>query len=320
MLKTVKIKSIKKLESQSKRYDIQTKKTNNFFANNILVHNSLIQLYWDWNKEDWCVGTTGMAEAEGEVNNKPNTTFADLFWETIERVTGNKERFKYNLNKDCCYALELMTPYNIVVTPHGNSTIRLLAARYLPTLTEFQYDKVFGISQILKVPHIKAFDMNIKDVGALKRTFEGMPFTEEGYVVVDGNFNRIKVKNPAYLAVHHLKNKTALHNILEVVKSNEIEEFGATFPERKDEIFTLKENYDKLLAKLEEGWVELKGRLPKNITKQEQKKYAMAVFEVCDKLDLKMFTGLYFGLKDGKVTSVREYLMEYDNRKLYKML
>jgi len=39
---------------------------------------SLIQLYWDWNQDKWCAGTSGMAEAEGEVNDKPNTSFSDL--------------------------------------------------------------------------------------------------------------------------------------------------------------------------------------------------------------------------------------------------
>jgi len=35
----VKIKTIKKIENKSKRYDISVKNTNNFYANNILVHN-----------------------------------------------------------------------------------------------------------------------------------------------------------------------------------------------------------------------------------------------------------------------------------------
>lgn len=36
----VKIKSVKKVENISERYDLQIRNTNNFFANNILVHNS----------------------------------------------------------------------------------------------------------------------------------------------------------------------------------------------------------------------------------------------------------------------------------------
>lgn len=41
----MKIKSIKKIKNNSKRYDITTKQTHNYFANNILVHNSNICAY-----------------------------------------------------------------------------------------------------------------------------------------------------------------------------------------------------------------------------------------------------------------------------------
>ena len=46
----------------------------------------------------------------------------------------------------------------------------------------------------------------------------------------------------------------------------------------------------------------------------------MDVFEVCGKYDLKQFTGLYFGLVDGKVSSVEEFIVNYDDKLLYKML
>jgi hypothetical protein len=147
-----------------------------------------------------------------------------------------------------------------------------------------------------------------------------MIWHDEGYVVVDANFNRIKIKNPAYVAVHHLKGKTAEHNILTIVKSNEIEEFAATFPERTEELLKLKENYDLLTAKLNMVWDELKVRRPKNITKEEQKKYAIAVFEVCKTHEVENFTGLYFGLAQYKVASVEEFLLNYDDKLLYKIL
>lgn len=285
------------------------------------VDGSMIQVYWDWVKKDWFAGTTGMAEGEGEVNNKMGTTFAELFWQTIEKITGrNKAEFTRKLISGYTYAFELTTPYNIVVTPHATSSVTLLTVRRLLDLTECDYNTLRQIALELDVRAVKRFDLNITNVGALKRTFEGMPFSEEGYVVVDANFNRIKVKNPAYVAVHHMKSKTAEYNILEVVKSNEIDEFAATFPERKEEIFKLHENYIKLLGVLELTWSELQGRLPKNITPAEKKKFAEAVFEITKKNDVSGFTGLMFGLKDGKINSIKEYLHEFDNRKLYKIL
>ena len=278
---------------------------------------TLIQVYYDWHDKTWYAGTTGTAEGEGEVNNKMGSTFNSLFWDTVTK--------QYALNpcmfdKDHVYVFELTTPYNIVVKPHGESSATLLTVRNRVTLKEVSWKDLTMIAESLRVPLVKRFDLNAKDVGTLLRTFEGMPWSEEGYVVVDANFNRIKIKNPAYVHAHHLKGKTAEHNIITIVKSNEIEEFASTFPERKDELFRLKENYDKLTVKLNEMWVELSARKPKNITKEEKKRYAAAVFEVCGKHDLKQFTGLYFGLVDGKVDSVEDFIVNYDDKLLYKML
>lgn len=278
---------------------------------------SLIQVYYDWNDFVWYAATTGTAEGEGEVNNKLGTTFNQLFWKTVKD--------KYNLDaskltKGFTYVFELTTPYNIVVKPHGESSASLLTVRNLETLKEVSFDELTKIADKLGVPRVKSYDLNTKNIGSLLKTFESMIWHDEGYVVVDANFNRVKVKNPAYVAVHHLKGKSAEHNIITIVKSNEIEEFGATFPDRKEELYRLKENYDKLSDKLKSVWSELQEFKPKNITPLEKKKYAKAVFEVCEKHNLKTFTGLFFGLNDGKISSVDEFLVDFDDKVLYKML
>ena len=278
---------------------------------------TMIQVYWDWHANKWFAATTGTAEGEGEVNNKNGTTFNDLFWETVN----NKYTFnECLLNKDLIYVFELTTPYNIVVKPHGESTATVLTIRNRETLVELSGKDLEMAAISIGVPLVKSFDLNAKNVGHLLKTFEGMPWSEEGYVVRDGNDNRVKVKNPAYVAVHHLKGKTAEHNILTIVKTNEIEEFAATFPERTTELYRLKENYDMLIDKLNGVWFELQLRRPKNITKEEQKKYAAAVFEVCAKHDVTQFTGLYFGLAQYKINSVEDFMFEYDDKLLYKML
>lgn len=321
--KIVKIKSINKIDSKSKRYDIQTKKTNNFFANNILVHNSFIQVYWDWNLNKWCVGTTGTAEAEGEINNKYGTTFSELFWTTITN-NYNAGNYKWDsdllLNKNLVYVFELTTPYNIVVKPHGISTVTLLTVRNRETLVELDRNEMEWISSELGLPLVKRFDLNAKDVGLLLRTFEEMTWQEEGYVVVDGNFNRIKIKNPAYVAVHLLKSKTAEHNIITIVKSNEIDEFASTFPDRRDEVLELKVKYDQLIVDLSKTWDKLQDFIPANITKEERKKFATAVFDITKITGTDKFTGLFFSLQDGKVNSITEYVREMDDKKLYYIL
>ncbi len=278
---------------------------------------TMIQVYYDWHYMTWYAGTTGTANGEGEVNNKNGTTFNQLFWDTLNN------KYSFNeclLNKDYVYVFELTTPYNIVVKPHGESSATLLTVRNRETLLELSGKDLEMCAISIGVPLVKSFNLNAKNIGHLLKTFEGMPWSEEGYVVRDGNDNRVKVKNPAYVAVHHLKGKTAEHNIMTIVKTNEIEEFAATFPERTEELYCLKESYDLLIVKLKVVWNVLQDFKPKNITKEEQKKYAAAVFDVCEKNNLKMFTGMYFNLAQNKIKSIEDFIFNYDDKTLYKFL
>lgn len=281
------------------------------------VDGTMIQLYFDWHKDKWFAATTGTAEGEGEVNNKDGTTFNELFWKTaFEKYSLDID----DLSKTCTYVFELTTPYNIVVKPHGESSLTLLTIRSNSFLTELDYKDLVTIGELIGVPVVKSYDLNKGNFDELVKTFENMPWSEEGYVIMDGAFNRVKIKNPAYVAVHHLKAKTGEHNILTVVKTNEIEEFAATFPERREEIWRLKANYDILLGRLHVAWNELIPHLPKDDGAAEKKAYAMAVFEITKKHSLSQFTNLYFSLKDGKTPSVTQYMLDFDDKTLYKML
>ncbi len=279
------------------------------------IDGSMIQLYYDHIKNEWCSGTSGMADGEGEVNNNPDLTFKDLFWNTLKKY---KEFNIKNLNKSLIYIFELTTPYNIVVTPHTESSLTLLTIRNKISLEEEKREYLEVYSKLLGISLVKIFDFKNKNIQTLLDTFENMPYSEEGYVVVDDKFNRIKIKNPKYLVVHRLKGRSASHNILDIIKLNEISEFISTIPERKDELLELKEKYDNLLVKLKYHWDKLEK--PKNITKEERKKYAQNVFEICDKNNISTFAGLYFMLIDNKITSIEEYLISFDNKKLYQIL
>lgn len=278
---------------------------------------SCIQVYWDWHKEIWFAATTGTAEGEGEVNSKYGKTFNELFWGTVIS--------KYTLNtclldKNHVYVFELTTPYNIVVTPHGDSSAKLLAVRNRLTLKELSQVDLFMVSESLGIPLVKSYDLNVVNAEELAKTLVGMSWSEEGYVVRDANDNRIKIKNPAYLDVHHLKGKTAKHNIMTIIKTNEIEEFASTFPGRKEELYCLKEGYDKLVSKLELMWTELYKIRPSDTSFDERKRFAISLMETTAKHDLNVFTGLYFGLIDGKVESIKEYMLNYDDKSLYRLL
>ena len=278
---------------------------------------TMIQVYWDWHKEVWFAATTGTAEGEGEVNNKYGTTFNELFWDTVI------SKYTFNtclLDKNHNYVFELTTPQNLVVVPHTESSATLLTVRNRVSLNELSWKDLEMVSVSLGVPLVKKYSLRTKNVGTLIKSFENMSWQNEGYVVVDNNFNRVKVKNPAYVQMHHLKGKTAEHNIIEIIKSNEVEEFISTFKEREEEILKLKLGYDNLLNLLIKTWEELIPFKPKNISHSEKKKFSEMVFMISEKNEVKQFSGLFFGLNDGKINSVNEYLINFDSKKLYKML
>jgi len=260
-----------------------------------------------------------MGEGEGEINNRENTSFNDLFWETITNKYDVSE-FRRRLVVDTTYVFELTTPYNIVVAPHGESSVKLLTVRDLTTLKECNRETCELIANDFGVPIVEEYDLNEGGVEHIMKTFVNMVFSEEGYVVVDTNFNRIKIKNPAYVAAHYLKGRSESHHILDIVKSNEIDEFIATFVERKEEILMLDKNYKALLTTLVAGWNVLVEHKPKNITPAERKKFATKVFSVVDDMSISSMTGLYFGLMDGKVESVEDYVRNMDNKRLYQLL
>lgn len=273
------------------------------------VDGSLISL-WYYNGK-WNTSTTGTALGEGLVNNKMGTSFSDLFWETINKYSGFNENL---LDRSKFYMLELMTPYNMVVTPHNVSMVNLLTVRDKNTLEELTYDDVVKTSKYLNIPVVKRYDIQ-KDINFIVNSLDDKPFIDEGYVVCDNNFNRIKIKNPKYVACHHLKSKTSEHNIMVIIKSNEVDEFISSFKDREDEILSLSEKYHELINEL--------NKLVKYFDTQiynNRKDFALDVIETLNIKGLSMFNSLFFNLKDNKVGSVEEYIMEFDNKKLYYFL
>jgi hypothetical protein len=55
------------------------------------------------------------------------------------------------------------------------------------------------------------------------------PMVQEGYVVVDCVYNRVKVKGPAYVALAHLKDGLSPRRMVDIVRHNEGDEFLSYF-------------------------------------------------------------------------------------------
>lgn len=200
----------------------------------------MIMYYYDG---DWRIASSGTPDAGGQVHSL-NMTFADLFWEVWNKLGYELPDASY---RHQTFMFEMMTPYNRVVVPHKESKIALIGVRHNPTGLEQNVDLYYGMDWQI----VKSFKLgSLEDVVKSFDHFDGIE--QEGYVVVDGNFNRVKIKHPGYVAIHHLKGDDGPSHkkMLEIVVSGESSEVLTYFPEWKPVYNEVKEVFEKTLGEL----------------------------------------------------------------------
>jgi len=247
---------------------------------------------------EWAVASSGTPDAGGNVNGF-DFSFAELFWKVW-----NEKGFDVNqLNPCISYAFELMTPYNKIVVQHKSNKLVLIGARSLLNGKEydihhsnfnFSFDNTREGLQLSKVlPKVKVYDP--KNLEELLATLPDLdPFKSEGYVVVDKDFKRIKIKSPKYVALHHVKSSWSPRSMLQIVRTGEINEACCAFPEFAEEMIKTKEKLEALILLLENTYQQHKHL-------ESQKDFALAIKGI-------PMTGALFQLRKGTVGSIREYL------------
>lgn len=243
---------------------------------------SLATLYY-YNGE-WHVSTSGSPDASGDVNGL-GFTFADLFWKTWNGL-GYKLPLVW-LN-EYSFLFELMTPYNTVVVQHEKPRLVLHGIRH-KSGNEHPPTKLEGYGwELCQTFPLDNWDDCIKAAAALDGT------CSEGYVVCDGNFNRVKLKCPQYVAIHHLKEGFSPKRMLEIVRGNEGAEVLAYFPQYADMIEAIREKYKSEIAAIREAY-----ETHKHV--EDQKTFALAVKDF-------PLSGILFSLRNGKLSSIEEGL------------
>jgi len=204
---------------------------------------SLLDLwYYDGN---WQVSTSGCPDGLNLINDT-GMTFKDLFWETFK-----KEQYGVNgLNLNTTYMFELTSPFNRVVVDHKESHLTLIGVRNNKTLEEFPTSVVsLGPDNVLTFMEVLPRVPKQYPLGSIEDCIEAAkhlnPLENEGYVVVDKYFNRIKIKSPNYIILHHLRDSMSLKRMAEVIRTGEHEELKIAL----DSYPELKVRFDELVGK-----------------------------------------------------------------------
>jgi hypothetical protein len=260
---------------------------------------SLIVLYWYDNQ--WLIQSSGSPDASGNVDIY-DFTFNELFWRVWKEL---EYRLPDESWKNYCFSFELCTPYNKIVVQHNKNRIVLHGTRNRIILKESNVDQYTIDESGWNWEIVKSYPLNTLE-SVIESAKQLNPINNEGFVIVDKDFNRIKMKSPQYVMLHHLKEGMSKDKLLTIIKTNEYEEFLVYFPEYKEIYNKLKEKYYILIDSLEKHW-----NLIKNI--ETRKNFAMEA-KKCE------FADCMFKLKDKKEESVKSWILNCRNEHLLQRI
>lgn len=252
-------------------------------------------LYYDDYYKEYCVATRRCPEAENVIDKNQNS-FTSLFWEGVKNYYSNYNDFINKLNKNNTYVFELTSSYNKHVVRYNRTNITLLAV--IETSTGKEFD-IFDVDLNVDRPKTYKFTSK-KQILNFVENFN--PFEFEGVVLVDKDFNRVKVKSSAYMLAHYMKNEieTSPRMIVKGIISGDIET-ALNFVD--DDSRLVVSNYKK-------GYNDLINRMNYNFqdwlikSKGDRKQFAKIVNSSGEWI--KPYFNLFTLHKNNKLTTIKE--------------
>lgn len=181
------------------------------------VDGSIVKLWWDDGAGEWTFATNGMIYADrADIDNCPLEL---SFGEVIRRADNYRDIPFDRLDRDLTYIFELVSPETRVVVRYPKASLYHIGTRSRVSGRELEVD--IGIKKPRSFP-ISSLEGCLKAAAELNKDMkEGGDVSGEGFVVVDGSYNRVKVKSAEYLVMSRLTQmKTATKaDCIEIITS-----------------------------------------------------------------------------------------------------
>lgn len=264
---------------------------------------SLIKLWYNKYEDMWQVSTNGTIDAHNadltlQTDNIKN--FYDLFMDTLDKMGISFLTLTSMMNKEFTHLFELCSLQNKVVIPYETPVIYHLATKHNNTGEE--------IEQVIMLPKPERYPLT--SLEECIKAANVLPFNDEGYVVVDKNLNRLKIKSPAYVAVHHLKGEGIISEkrALDLIRANEHNEFLTYYEEYREIFAEIEKKYKSFLKSVQRDTI-----LAKQYLSDDRKTYA-------EWAKTKQMPSILFSFYDGKISNVEEGLKGLSSEKLLRYL
>lgn len=218
-------------------------------------------------------------------------TFGDL-------VRSELEKYASRIESGYTYIFEICSPYNRVIIPYRETKLWHIGTRNNLTLQE--EDIELGIE--------KPETHSLHSIDDCVKTAARLPYTEEGYVVTDRAYNRVKVKSPSYVAAHQIICNLSEKRVFRLITTGEVDRFMEEFPEHKmlvDRVKTWIRNFEEYVK-----WFTETNNLLDIVS---DKVFAKAVVGC-------KCSNFMFGRRHGKWKTPMEFLEQYPDSKVIDFL
>lgn len=278
---------------------------------------SLIKIYWCGPTGRWEISTR--SAPFGDSVHGSGKTFRNCVLNALGFDEDIFQKFCNQgiLDKDNTYIFEYIGPENRHVTRYMKSELVLTGIRRnKPPYTEW-FDETICFEFLASVRNApittNAFRVpTIYDISTADAAIEAakqLGNLEEGFVVYHPQSGlRTKIKSPAYVAVHHLRDNGVLSpkRVAELVVINEVDEYLTYYPEDTEAFMPMVQKKDRLLADLTSTY-----ETTKNI--ETQKDFALAIKHL-------KISGILFAARAKKVDPVQLFNEQDTNRKVKLLL
>lgn len=170
------------------------------------IDGSIIKMWWNRTTGRWQFSTNGTINAETTLANQMTQ---ETFLDVIKKADNYNEIVLRlaDLSKDHTFIFELVSPETQVVVKYPVSHLYHIGTRN--NISGMEINSDIGIEKP-KEYFLKSLDDCLSAAYDLNKSDDGLihDVKKEGFVVVDDNWNRIKIKSPDYLMLHRMSSNS----------------------------------------------------------------------------------------------------------------
>lgn len=196
------------------------------------VDGSLVKLYFYCG--EWRCSSNGNIDARKVSLNGKN--LFELVKKALKTYGLTWEFFTKNLNPYFTYMYELATQDNPVVIRYTGYHLYYLGER-----NNFTGQEEYNLDP--RIDNVKVY--HFTTLYEVVQSSLMMSDNQEGYVVRDDEWHRVKVKNPTYFLAHHLENN-GRPDFLDILLNGDVKEFLNYFPQYEKDFEEMKEIFARM--------------------------------------------------------------------------